>query len=321
MHVFCDDEGVGKRMTLGDWLPLYLDSYKRGTIRPDSFRMLEQVAAKLPPQLLGMELTAVLPMHLQKFVNEFAATASKSYMDKMHVLLNALFTTAMDNDLCTKNPAARVKFPHLREKPRETFTWDEVRAILAFAAAYEPQRTAVGIMTMLLTGLRRGELLGLQEGDITDSTLTVNRAVYLVRGRAHVQEHEAKTEASLRTVPLLPELAYRLQHMPHKGVYLFGTSKGTLLSPRNFTRDYDRFFERLQEVEPDVRRLSPHCCRHTFGTLTREAGADIRVVQQLLGHTDIKTTARYSHVYLPEMDEAVHSLRDAIFMQNALYSA
>lgn len=308
-------------MTLGEWLPQYLDSYKRGTIRPDSFRMLEQVAAKIPQQLLDMELAAVLPMHLQKFVNEFAATASKSYMDKMHVMLNALFTTAMDNDLCAKNPAARVKFPHLKEKQRETFTWDEVRAILAFAAAYEPQRVAVGIMTMLLTGLRRGELLGLQEGDITDSTLTVNRAVYFEHNRPRVEEHVAKTEASLRTVPLLPELAYRLQHLPHTGAYLFGTKKGTLLNPRNFTRDYDRFFQRLQEVDPDVRRLSPHCCRHTFGTLTRESGADIRVVQQLLGHTDIKTTARYSHVYLPEMDEAVHSLRAAILMQNTAYTA
>lgn len=303
-------------MTLGEWIPLYLDSYKRGTIRPDSFRMLEQVAAKLPPHLLEMELTAVLPMHLQRFVNEFAATTSKSYMDKLHVLLNALFVAAMDNELCTKNPAARVKFPHLKEKQRETWTRDEVRAILAFAAGYKQQRVAVGIMTMLLTGLRRGELLGLQESDITDTALTVNRAVYLVKGRPHVEEHQAKTEASLRTVPLLPELAYRLQHLPHEGAFLFGTSKGTLLSPRNFTRDYDRFFQRLQEVESTVRRLSPHCCRHTFGTLTREAGADIRVVQELLGHTDIKTTARYSHVYLPEMDEAVRALQAAIFIQN-----
>lgn len=308
-------------MTLGEWIPAYLDAYKRGTIRPNSFRMLEQVAAKIPQQLKDMELTAILPMHLQRFVNDFAATASKSYMDKLHVLLNALFVAAMDNDLCTKNPAARVKFPRLREKPRESFTWDEVRAILAFAAGYEPQRVAVGIMTMLLTGLRRGELLGLREGDITDSTLTVNRSVFLVRGRPCVHEHEAKTEASLRTVPLLPELAYRLQHLPHKGEYLFGTNKGTLLNPRNFTRDYDRFFERLQEVEPDVRRLSPHCCRHTFGTLTREAGADIRVVQQLLGHTDIKTTARYSHVYLPEMGEAVRALRAGLLMQNTAHSA
>lgn len=122
-----------------------------------------------------------------------------------------------------KNPALHLKCPRIKEKPRETFTWEEVRKILAFAVTYEPQRTALGIMTMLLTGLRRGELLGLKDSDITDTTLTVNRAVYLERHQARVIEHEAKTEKSLRTVPLLPELAYRLQHLSHKGEFLFGT--------------------------------------------------------------------------------------------------
>ena len=154
-----------------------------------------------------------------------------------------------------------------------------------------------------------------RSSDITDTTLTVNRAVYLERHQARVIEHEAKTEKSLRTVPLLPELAYRLQHLSHKGEFLFGTKNGTLLHPRNFTRDYDKFFRDLLEAEPDVRRLSPHSCRHTFGTLTREAGADIRVVQELLGHTDIKTTARYSHVYLGEMNTAVRKLHDSILLQ------
>ena len=60
---------------------------------------------------------------------------------------------------------------------------------------------------------------------------------------------------------------------------------------------------------------APDSCRHTFGTLTREAGADIRVVQELLGHTDIKTTARYSHVYLGEMSTAVRKLHDSILLQ------
>lgn len=253
---------------------------------------------------------------MQRFYNAFALDHSKSYMDKMRVFINALFVAAIDNGFCVRNPAAHLKIPYMKETPRESFTIEEVRLILSFAACYKSQRTAVGIMTLLLTGLRRGELLGLKREDITDATLTVNRAVFLSHNRICVEEHEAKTEHSLRTVPLVPELAYRLQTLPHKGEYLFSTSTGTILHPRNFNRDYDKFFRQLRETEPDVRHLSPHCCRHTFATLTRESGADLRVIMELLGHTDIKTTARYSHADLTSMENAVQNLRSSILLQN-----
>lgn len=74
-------------MTLGQWIPQYLRSYKLNTIRPDSYYTLELVVSKIPDSLRAMELCDIKPMHLQQFVNEFGLTASKSYMDKMHVML------------------------------------------------------------------------------------------------------------------------------------------------------------------------------------------------------------------------------------------
>lgn len=303
-------------MTLGEWIPLYLTSYKLNTIRSDSYYTLCLVARQIPQELKDMELANILPMHLQRFYNEFGQRVSKSYMDKMRVLINALFVAAIDNDFCVKNPAARLKVPHIKEKPREAFTLEEVCIILNYAVCYENQRIGVAIMTLLLTGIRRGELLGLKREDITDNTLTINRAVFLECNKARVVEHEAKTERSLRKIPLLPELAYRLQTLPHKGEFLFSTKNGTLLHPRNFTRDYNTFFKHLREDEPSVRLLSPHCCRHTFATLTREHGADIRVVQELLGHSDIKTTAKYSHANMSSMQAAVDSLKQAVLLRN-----
>lgn len=296
-------------MTLGEWISLWLAFYKLGTIKETSFHQLELLERLIPDDLKNMCLSDIRPMHLQAFFNAFGTSASKSYMDKMRIMVNSLFLEAIENGLIEKNPTHRLKAPHIAEMPREAFTFDEVKIILDFAMDYYSPRIATAIMVLLLTGLRRGELLGLCWDDITDNSLSVNRSVFLEHGKPCVVEHQAKTVSSLRTVPLLPELAYRLYALPRYGRFVFCTRGGELLHPRNFSRDYKRFFDLLHEVSSDVRYLSPHCCRHTFATLSLLSGADIRVVQQLLGHTDIKTTSRYTHPDMLAMRNAVDGLR------------
>ena len=299
-------------MTLGQWLPLWLRSYKLGTIKGTSYNQLEILCQHIPENLKEAELSDILPMDLQVFFNEFARASSKSYMDKMRVLIHSLFCDALDNGLCSRDPSKRLRIPHVSEHPRESFTMEEVSRIIGFAWGYPNVKIGTAVLTLLLTGLRRGELLGLKWSDLTDDTLTINRAVFVEHNRPCVQEHLAKTAGSLRTIPLLPELSYRLHALPQTSLYVFGTRNGTLMNPRNFSRDYDRFFQLLREVEPDVRKLSPHCCRHTFATLSLATGANLRTVQQLLGHTNIQTTARYTHPDLLVMKQAVADLKDSI---------
>ena len=166
---------------------------------------------------------------------------------------------------------------------------------------------------MLFTGIRRGELLGLKWEDVTDNTLTIRRGVYQEHGTACVEDYIAKTPKSLRTVPLMPEIAHHIATLPRVSQFVFGASSGKLWHPRNFSRDYGRFFDALQDQHPNVRRLSIHCCRHSFATLTLTSGADVRVVQQLLGHKDIKTTALYTHPDMNTMHKAVSGMRDDLF--------
>ena len=108
-------------MTLGEWIPLYLTSYKQDTIKVNSYAMLKLAAEHIPQEMKEMELAAIMPMQLQRFYNEFAKTYSKSYMDKVHTLLKGLFAAAVDNDLCEKNPTNKIRLPRIRETPRENF--------------------------------------------------------------------------------------------------------------------------------------------------------------------------------------------------------
>ena len=300
-------------MTLREWIPQWLEAYKLGTIKERSYHQLELLVKYFPESLLDTELEAVKPMHLQGFVNQFSQNASKSYMDKMRVLIHALFADAVENDFCTKDPSVRLKIPQIIEKPRESFTAEEVKRIVDFALDYPRRRIAVAVLVLLFTGIRRGELLGLKWDDLTDNTLTIRRGVYQEHGTACVGDYIAKTPKSLRTVPLMPEIAHQIATLPRVSQFVFGASSGKLWHPRNFSRDYSTFFNSLQDVHPNVRRLSIHCCRHSFATLTLTSGADLRVVQQLLGHTDIKTTALYTHPDMNTMQKAVSGMRDDLF--------
>jgi integrase len=300
-------------MTLGEWIPQWLKAYKFGTIKERSYHQLELLVRRLPDELLDMELATIKPMQLQRFVNEFSEGVSKSYMDKMRVLLHGLFSTAVDNGLLTHDPSARLRIPQIIEKPRESFSEADMQKIVTFAMGYPNRRVAVAVMTLLFTGIRRGELLGLKWEDVTDNTLTVRRGVFLIGGKAVVEDYMAKTATSLRTLPLMPEVAHLVKTLPHNGEFIFGTSTGTLWHPRNFSRDYDKFFKALREEYPDVPFLSIHCCRHSFATLTLAAGADVRVVQQLLGHSDINTTARYTHPDMGIMQRAVSGMKENLF--------
>lgn len=304
-------------MTLRNWAPQWLEAYKLGTIKEHSYHQLELLIDCFPAELLDMELDDIKPMHLQRFINEFSHGASKSYMDKMRVLLHSLFSAAVENDICRKDPSAKLRIPQIIEKPRESFTADETKAIVTFALDYPYRRIATAILVLIFTGIRRGELLGLKWDDITDGTLTIRRGVYQEHGKAMVEDYIAKTSTSLRTIPLLPEISHLIHTLPRCGEFVFGTGNGTIWHPRNFSRDYTRFFTVLQDTFPNVRPLTTHCCRHSFATLTLASGADIRIVQQLLGHSDIKTTARYTHPDMNIMQKAVSGMKDSLFPTGA----
>lgn len=296
---------------LSEWIAMWLKAYKLGTVKEKSYHQFELLAKRMPSELLSKRVDKILPMELQAFYNEFAASASKSYVDKMRVFVNALFDTAVDNGYCFKNPTAKLKIPRVAEKVRKSFSVDEAKLIVQYALDYPHQRIAMEVLTLLFTGLRRGELLGLKWSDLHDNVLEVNRAVYTEHNKPVVKENVAKTPGSIRQLPLLPELAFRLSRLPRHGEYIFATSNGTLQNPRNFSRDYEAFFRQLQEAEPSVRYLSPHSCRHTFATLSLDSGADLRTIQELLGHTDIKTTARYTHPNMEAMRSAVNGLKSS----------
>jgi site-specific recombinase XerD len=131
------------------------------------------------------------------------------------------------------------------------------------------------------SGLRVGELCGLQVSSVS-----------LANGAANVWGKGAKE----RRVPVSEPAVAALRRWlavrhdvlpPEAGDVLFGNERGRPLTPRDVRRIVDR-----RSPSP----THPHALRHTFATHLLDGGADLRAVQELLGHTDVATTQRYTHV-------------------------
>lgn len=321
---------VSPDMRYGEWVKLWMETYKSGTVAQTSYHQIELLANKIPERLKKKKVCDITPIEVQAFLNVFAADASKSYVDKMRTLLRATFLEALENGLSNTDPTRKLKAPQKKEPPRDVFTSDEIVAISRYAATYkqnDPSKAArasgllisTAVLFLLFTGVRRGELLGLMWSDLDDATGTVSirRAVYLEDNLAKVEDYKLKTPHSLRDVPYPSYLQELIFSLPKTGLYVFGTKEGKIIHPRNFSRAFSTFFDNMTKDTGFAKKLSPHNCRHTFATEALKAG-DLRTVQELLGHANINTTARYTHPDFIAKQSIVDSLLTGIFGKEEL---
>lgn len=130
------------------------------------------------------------------------------------------------------------------------------------------------------SGLRVSELCGLDT-----TSLDLEGGAVVVWGKGAKQRRVPLSEHAARA--LRAWLAIRLDVVEADQQALFGNERGRRLTPRDVRRIIDR-----RAPSP----THPHALRHTFATHLLDGGADLRAVQELLGHADVATTQRYTHV-------------------------
>lgn len=131
------------------------------------------------------------------------------------------------------------------------------------------------------SGLRVGELC-----DLTLSQLQLDQAAVTVWGKGGKERRVPLSEPAIAA--LVRWLRIRRDVVPMRlGELLFANERGNPLTPRDVRRIVDR---------RSAVRTHPHALRHSFATHLLDGGADLRAVQELLGHSDVATTQRYTHV-------------------------
>src|SRR5688572_25272641 len=210
--------------------------------------------------------------------------------------------------LLDRNPADATSPPCLKRPQAATCNHDQVRRFLAAAA-----NDGYGPIWLLaaMTGLRRGELLGLQweDVDLGRGVLRVRRSLVEIGSRLIIQE--PKTPSGRRVVRLgrscvVALEAHRAQALARRSApdtappagtgYVFTTARGGPIAPRNLIRRFH-----MLTCRAGVPRIRFHELRHTHATLLLEDGKHSKVVSERLGHASVMITLdTYSHV-LPDM--------------------
>ena len=218
---------------------------------------------------------------------------SNSTLSKMVLCLNGIFDTAIENDLCSKNPVASILSPRSQQipHPKRVYTDSQISFVQKLVLSEMP-----GIVFCLETGLRPGEYVGCQWKDIYDDLLHVQRSIATSKESGYIIRPPKWN--SYRTIPLTPLARQSLSLMKNNDIYIYPmkSKKNTPYTPRAWCKILERFFDKVLEPYPDIPRLTPHELRHTFGTKLRRHGADIYTIQKLLGHKSVEITAKiYVH--------------------------
>jgi integrase len=306
--------------TVGAWLDEWLRDVKShdGT-RPSTLARYRQVVrTHLVPALGRVKLDKLTPRDVQRFLTALRSSVAPATVVKVHGVLRVALSDAERMDLVHRNAAKAAKPPSVGRSERRALSPAEAQKLLD---ALDGDRLESLFVLALATGLRRGELLGLQWADVD-----LPGRVLVVRQTLQRTDHglrfvPPKTHRSARPMPLsslatraLEEQRVRQERERQAAGELwedlglvFASSIGTASEPRNINRR----FEQVRDAA-GLPWLHLHDLRHAFATFLLDQGEELRTVMELLGHSTIRLTAdTYGHV-LPDRARQAASAIDRI---------
>lgn len=296
-------------MTPGHWIPVYLEAIQAEQNAADNTllayrRDLGSFAAFLDGS--GRDFATAARTDIERYLVELADSGmSGATRARRLSAIRQLYRFAFEEGWRGDNPAAQVKGPKQGKALPQTLTESEVDRLLEAAvitgrSPLDRARNTCLMQLLYATGMRVSELVSLPYAAVQG-----NPEMVLVRGKGGKERMvPLSAPAKLALAAYLTALevereAVAIRKLP---VFLF-PSRG---KSGHLTRV--RFYTLIKEIaaaagiNPD--RVTPHVLRHAFATHLLANGADLRIIQMLLGHADIATTEIYTHV----LDEKLRNL-------------
>lgn len=301
------------KVTLGEWLPRWLEVYIKPGVKPSTYANYMDVTNKhIIPSLGPMSLQALRGHIIKEFYNKKLESGrldgkgglSQRIINLMHQVIKGALKQAVFERLIPTNPAEHITNAKIKHKEMNTLSPEQANKYLEAA---EGERLKAAFLLEIHTGLRRGELLGLTWDSIDlegeEPKLQVKQTLARVRlvdkGTSELMTSEPKTEKSKRTIYIDPAIAEELKH--HKARqegekefhgkhyqdngYVFTTAQGRPIEPRNFYRLHCKVLE-----DASLPHVRFHDLRHSVATMLIQDGENVENIRELLGHEKTSTT-------------------------------
>ena len=288
------------------WYKLYICNGDRKSTTEAYYADLAQY---ITDYFAGAILQEITPLQIEEYLQHLRKEherrkkkpLSAKYLHHQYGALLNIFEYAEKHKMVVENPMKNVEAPRMKKKKVDAMTPEQAKTFFALADHCKPELRCM-LYLLTTTGVRRGELVGLKWRDVDTSAavLHVERGVAYTH-KTGIVTSTPKTSSSIRDVPLMSATvdvveAYREQYRKEhpntiiKDAYLFHMREDIFrpVDPNAVTRRVKRFMK--NSGLPDY---SPHDLRHTCATLLLANGADVKSVQNILGHADASTTLNF----------------------------
>ncbi len=245
------------------------------------------------------DLSRIERNHIRSFVvhlKNIEDNKAKSIHRKISSLRNFFQYTIKIKEL-EKNPAENISVPKKEKRIPSYLTHSQIDVLLEdqyYAADYNGRLEKAILSILLLTGMRRAELINMKERDIDRSSKQIK-----IWGKGSKQRIIPVSLEFINYLEEFIELKRKNLDTPDSKEYLLVTSKGKKLYASLVHKIVIYHVGRCSSLD----KKSPHVLRHTFATTLMNAGAKLQVVQELLGHASLSSTQIYTHSSIEQLKE------------------
>ena len=296
------------KITVAAWMAEWLTTFCVNKVKPLTYQSYQAIIKNhIIPAIGAVELQAVKGAHIQRLYNSMtAAGLSGKTVKNVGAVLHKAFSMAMKQGIIAANPCDGAELPKTEHKDIHPLADDEIPRFLA-AIDESPMRNAYALC--LFAGLREGECLGLSWGqvDFERGRITVSQQLQQEKAKGGRYYISPSTKSGKPRTIEPPPIAFeylraervkQLENRLRAGPIWSNPDDLVFTDEAGKHYTFFMFYRRFKRIAASIGRpdARPHDLRHTAATVAIASGADIKSVQDLLGHATVSFTLNvYAH--------------------------